>query len=73
MDDTIYEEPSETEAVDGNVAMTGPDGVSVILTPDAALETGGRLIDTAATAQGQRAGDEMLRKERRELGLDEEE
>lgn len=54
MDDKVYDEASETEAVDGAVAVNGPDSVSVLLTPDAAAETSDRLLDSAATAQGQR-------------------
>lgn len=53
MDDKIYEEPSEVEAVDGNVVVDGPDAVAVLLTPDAALETSDRLLFGAAKARGQ--------------------
>jgi hypothetical protein len=52
VDDQVHDEPSETQAIDGNVALMGPDGVSVVLTPDAAFETS-RLLE-AAEAQGQR-------------------
>ena len=48
-----FDEPSEVAAENGEVVVNGPDGVAVALTPDAALETGGRLIDAAAEAQGQ--------------------
>jgi hypothetical protein len=54
MDEKVYDEPSEAEAVDGKVALMGPNGVSVILTPDAAVETSERLFETAVTARGQR-------------------
>jgi hypothetical protein len=53
VDDKVYDEPSETEAIDGNVALMGPDGLSVIMTPEAALETSDRLLDSAAMAKGQ--------------------
>jgi hypothetical protein len=53
VDDQVHDEPSETQAIDGNVALMGPDGVSVVLTPDAAFETS-RLLEAAAEAQGQR-------------------
>jgi hypothetical protein len=53
MDDKIYDEPSKVDAQDGTVIVDGPDGVAVSLTADAALETGGRLIDAAALARGQ--------------------
>jgi hypothetical protein len=55
MDDKVYDEPGEAEAVEGNVALMGPDGVSAILTPEAAEETSHRLLDSAMIAQGQRA------------------
>ncbi len=37
---------------DGNVAIEGPDGVDVRLTPEAALETSDRLLDGATEAHG---------------------
>jgi hypothetical protein len=54
MDDKVYNEPSEARAMNGTVSVEGPDGVSVLLTPDAATETSDRLFDAAVTAQGQR-------------------
>lgn len=54
MDDKVYSEPSETQAVDGVVSVEGPDGVSVLLTPDAAIETSERLLGAAVAAHGQR-------------------
>jgi len=48
-----YVEPSKVEAEDGQVFVDGPDGVAVVLTPEAALETGNRLIDQGLTANGQ--------------------
>lgn len=61
MDDRIYDEPSVVEAEDGNVVVDGPDGVAVLLTPDAAAETSDRMLAAAAEAQGQ-----IKAKERRE-------
>jgi hypothetical protein len=49
-----YDEPSSVSAKDGEVHVDGPDGVDVSLTPEAAVESGERLIDQAATAAGQR-------------------
>ena len=49
-----YSEPTEIVAADGRVVLDGPDGVDLAMTPEAALETGGRLIDGAAKAAGQR-------------------
>lgn len=54
MDDNIYDEPSEVDAEDGHVVVDGPDGVSVLLTPEAAEETSERLLWGAAKAQGQK-------------------
>jgi hypothetical protein len=49
-----YDKPSEVTHEDGRVLVDGPDHVDVALTPEAALETGGRLIDEAAKAAGER-------------------
>ncbi len=53
-EDKVYYEPSEVVAEDGKVVVDGPDHVDVTVTPEAALETGERLIDRAAQAAGQR-------------------
>ena len=53
-DGKTYETPTKVQAVDGDVVLDGPDGVDVAMTPDAALETSDRLLEGAATAQGQR-------------------
>jgi hypothetical protein len=53
MDDKIYDEPSEVDAEDGHVVVDGPDGVAVLMTPNAAEETSERLLWGAAKAQGQ--------------------
>ena len=50
----IFDEPSSVTAKEGEVRVDGPDGVNVSLTPEAALESGERLIEEAATAAGQR-------------------
>ena len=55
MDDRIYDQPSKVAAEDGVVAVDGPDSVDVHFTPGAAEETGHRLLDGAAEAQGQAA------------------
>jgi hypothetical protein len=49
------------------VSVEGPDGVSVLLTPDAATETLDRLLDAAVTAQGQR----VQKRPEREIDTDE--
>jgi len=53
MDDLLHSTPSKVTAEEGEVHVDGPDGVAVALTPEAALETSERLLDGAATAQGQ--------------------
>jgi hypothetical protein len=58
MDDQVYNEPSKVEAEGGNVVLEGPDGVAVLMTPDAAAETSDRLLWSAAEAQGQRVAKE---------------
>ena len=52
-DKTIYNEPSDVDAEDGTVVVSGPDAVDVRLTPDAADETSERLATGAMKARGQ--------------------
>lgn len=49
-----YDEPSDVSAKDGQVHVDGPDSVDVILTPEAAEESGERLVEEATKAAGQR-------------------
>lgn len=49
----IYNEPSDVQAKGGKVSVEGPDAVDVYLTPDAAEETGDRLIEESVRARGQ--------------------
>jgi hypothetical protein len=53
MANETYNKPSEVVAYNGKVHVDGPDGVDVALTPDAAIETGHRLIEEGARAAGQ--------------------
>ncbi|MFL6843399.1 MAG: hypothetical protein ACJ8ER_00780 [Allosphingosinicella sp.] len=53
MDDKVYDEATRVEAEDGKVALDGPDGVAVLMTPEAAMETSDRLLWGAAEATGQ--------------------
>ena len=62
MDDKVYDEPTRVEANDGKVVLDGPDGVDVLMTPDAALETSDRLLAGATQAMGQRVRSEDLRR-----------
>ena len=51
-----YDTPTETDAVDGEVVLRGPGGVALSMTPEAAEETGRRLLQAAASARRQRDG-----------------
>lgn len=50
----LFGKASDVSSDDGQVLVDGPDGVDVALTPEAAEETGDRLIEHAASAAGQR-------------------
>ena len=52
-DKTIYKEPSDVSAEDGVILVDGPDHVRVRMTPDAAEETSGRLMQNVLKARGQ--------------------
>ncbi len=53
--------PGIAEAENGLVTLDGPEGLAITFTPEAAAETGRRLIAAAALATGQprddRSGD----------------
>ena len=57
MEDKTYDQPSDVIATGGKVKVEGPDAVDVGLTPDAADETGDRLIRKARDARHQAARD----------------
>ena len=48
-----YDEPSSVAAERGSVIVDGPDAVAVTMTPEAAKETGKRLLEQAAEAEDQ--------------------
>lgn len=52
-DETIYTEASDVSAEDGIILVKGPDAVHVRMTPDAAEETSGRLMQNVLKARGQ--------------------
>jgi hypothetical protein len=60
----IYDEASSVNANEGNVKVDGPDGVSVTLTPDAAIETSDRLHEAGVEANGQRVLSEKAYRDR---------
>ena len=64
MDEKVYDEPTKVDAQDGKVVLDGPDGVAVLMTPDAALETSDRLLLGATQAMGQQIQEEQRRKRR---------
>lgn len=53
MDNHLHDQASDVVADHGEVQVSGPDGVAVSLTPDAAEETGTRLIKAASEARQQ--------------------
>jgi len=50
----LFDQPSDVEAVEGQVEVEGPDAVDVALTPEAAGETSDRLLSGAFKARGQK-------------------
>ena len=62
MDNKLHDEPSEVQADEGEVLVDGPNGVSVSLTPEAALETSDRLVEGAIKAKGQLASEPARRR-----------
>jgi hypothetical protein len=54
MDGRVHDEPSSVASEKDQVIVDGPDAVAVTLTPEAAEETGHRLIAKAADAAGYR-------------------
>lgn len=70
MNEKTYDKPSEVVSEEGRVLVDGPDHVDVALTPDAALETGGRLIDEAAKAAGQKRAKKQDEAQRRPAKTD---
>ena len=50
-----HSEPSDVAVEQGLVIVEGPDGVAVTLTPDAAEETGRRMISAATEARRREA------------------
>ncbi|QUT05115.1 hypothetical protein KFK14_19240 [Sphingobium phenoxybenzoativorans] len=61
MDSRLHDEPSDVVADRGEVQVSGPNGIAMSLTADAAEETGGRLIEAAGEARKQLA--KQVRKE----------
>lgn len=55
VDNQAHSKPSDVDAEQGEVLVDGPGGVAIALTPDAAEETGKRLIASAEEARRQSA------------------
>lgn len=51
----VHAQPSEVVAEEGKVIVEGPNGVAITFVPDAAEETGRRLLEAAADARTQSA------------------
>ena len=62
----IYDEASKVGAEEGVVYVDGPDGVSVALTPEAAIATSDELLEQGAKAHGQNVQAERDKKERQD-------
>ena len=64
-----YSEPSDVGVEEGQVIVDGPDGVAVTFMPDAARETGHRMIDAAGRARDHPQGPKLRKaKPRRRAG-----
>lgn len=51
-----YDEATKVSVEDGEIVLDGPDGVGLSMTPEAAEETGRRLMEAASRARGERDG-----------------
>jgi len=65
MPNVVHNEPSHVTAESGCVLVTGPGGVVVSFTPEAAADTSGRLLSCAAKAMGQRVEEQRTEAEKR--------
>jgi hypothetical protein len=66
-DAIIHDKSSDIESAPDEVLVSGPDGIAVSMTPEAAFETGMKLIEGAAAAKGDgdMVADLKSRRERR--------
>ncbi|QIK79842.1 hypothetical protein G7077_00625 [Sphingomonas piscis] len=53
-DGKVYDESTKVNATKGDVVLDGPDGVDLMMTPEAAERTAEELEKGAAAAAGQR-------------------
>jgi len=51
--EAVQDRPSSVTAEEGEVQVDGPDGVAMSFTPEAAEETGRRLVEAASQARSQ--------------------
>jgi hypothetical protein len=74
MDSKVHDEPSSVASEEGQVIVDGPDAVAVTMTPEAAEETGHRLVAEAGHAAGyrrlKRQGDEETPESADQQGAD---
>ena len=52
--DEVYDIASDVKVENGNVAVAGPGGVGVLVTPNAAPATSDRLLEGATESNGRR-------------------
>jgi hypothetical protein len=64
MDRKAHNQPADVEAVEGDVLVDGPGGLSYAFTPEAAEETSDRLLFGAGKAKGQQIQKELRRPRR---------
>lgn len=65
-----YDVASHVTAEEGEVMIDGPGGLAVAMTPEAAEETGRRLLEASTEARGQRDARLKLRPDRPMLSHD---
>lgn len=61
----VYTDPSQVSVTEEDVAVLGPDGIAVTMTPEAAAETSDRLMHASFEALGKRVTRQNAEAERR--------
>lgn len=65
----LFETAPNVMAEGGEVIIDGRDGLVCSMTPEAAADTGDRLLECSTKAAGQRAEARRLEEERRQKGF----